>query len=55
VRLQTRPPRGITDKDLKLRRKIEEVVHWRPAAGSALEGKPGRGPEFDYVKYDEAK
>lgn len=40
VRLQTHSAGGVTDKDLELAGKIEEVVLWRPAGGSALEGTP---------------
>ncbi len=32
VRLVTHSAKGITDKDLNLAKKIEEVVHWQPAA-----------------------
>ena len=55
VRLQNHAAKGITDKDFELAKKIEEVVQWRPSAGSALEGTPGEDQRFAYVKYDEAK
>ena len=42
VKLQTHSAGGITDKDFALAQKIEEVVLWRPEAGSALEGTPNK-------------
>ena len=36
VRLQNHAAKGITDKDFELAKKIEEVVLFRPAAGSPL-------------------
>jgi 4a-hydroxytetrahydrobiopterin dehydratase len=42
VKLKTHSAGGITDKDLDLARKIEEVVLWRPAAGGALTGTPNK-------------
>ena len=42
VKLKTHSAGGITDKDFALARKIEEVVLWRPEAGSPLEGTPNR-------------
>ena len=38
VKLKTHSAGGITDKDFALAQKIEEVVLWRPLAGSPLEG-----------------
>lgn len=38
VKLQTHSAGGITDKDFALARKIDEVVLWRPAPDSPLEG-----------------
>jgi 4a-hydroxytetrahydrobiopterin dehydratase len=38
VQLNTHTANGVTDKDLELARKIDEVVLWRPATGSALRG-----------------
>src|SRR5271167_4535479 len=38
VKLQTHSAGGITDRDFALAQKIDEVVLWRPAAGSALAG-----------------
>jgi 4a-hydroxytetrahydrobiopterin dehydratase len=52
VRLQNHAAKGITDKDFELARKIEEVVHWRPGADSALEGTPATDQRFAYIKYD---
>lgn len=40
VKLQTHRVKGITDKDIQLARKIDEVVLWKPAGGGALEGFP---------------
>jgi len=53
VRLCTHSAKGITDKDLELATKIEEVVHWQPGGtGSALEGTPHADARFAYIKYD---
>jgi 4a-hydroxytetrahydrobiopterin dehydratase len=38
VRLNTHSAGGITDKDLELARRIEDLALWRPGAGSALTG-----------------
>jgi 4a-hydroxytetrahydrobiopterin dehydratase len=55
VRLTTHSAGGITDKDLALARKIEDVVHWQPAAeGGPLEGTPPGDPRFAYIEYDRA-
>ena len=53
VRLMTHSAKGITDKDLHLAKKIEEVVQWQPASdtSNSLEGTPA-DPRFAYVKYD---
>lgn len=53
VRLMTHSAKGITDKDLALAQKIEEVVQWQPAAetGNSLEGTPADA-RFAYIKYD---
>lgn len=40
VRLRTHHADGITDKDLELARRIEDVALWRPPEGGALEGTP---------------
>jgi 4a-hydroxytetrahydrobiopterin dehydratase len=42
VKLKTHSAGGITDKDLELARKIEDVALWRPAEGGALEGTPNK-------------
>jgi 4a-hydroxytetrahydrobiopterin dehydratase len=52
VRLMNHAAKGVTDKDFELARKIEEVVHWRPGQGSALEGTPHEDQRFAYIKYD---
>ena len=52
VRLMNHAAKGVTDKDFELARKIEEVVHWRPGSGSALEGTPSEDQRFAYIKYD---
>ncbi len=53
VRLQTHSAKGITEKDLALAAKIEEVVSWQPGQeGGALEGTPADDPRFAYIKYD---
>ncbi len=54
VRLQNHAAKGITDKDFELAKKIEEVVHWRPAKEKgALEGTPEKDERFAYLKYDD--
>ncbi|HSI42313.1 MAG TPA: 4a-hydroxytetrahydrobiopterin dehydratase [Xanthobacteraceae bacterium] len=54
VRLMSHDAKGITERDLQLARKIEEVVGWQPALepGSALEGTPHGDLRFAYIKYD---
>jgi 4a-hydroxytetrahydrobiopterin dehydratase len=54
VRLMTHSAKGITDKDLFLARKIEDVVMWQPATEgtSSLEGTPQGDMRFAYLKYD---
>ncbi|MFL5577754.1 MAG: 4a-hydroxytetrahydrobiopterin dehydratase [Gemmatimonadaceae bacterium] len=42
VKLKTHSADGITDKDLTLARRIEDVVLWRPAEGGALTGTPNK-------------
>lgn len=42
VKLQTHDAGGITDKDFALARKLDEVVLWRPAEGTALTGTPNK-------------
>ncbi len=54
VRLMTHSAKGITDKDLALARKIEDVVMWQPGkeTTSSLEGTPSGDMRFAYIKYD---
>ncbi len=53
VRLMTHTAKGITQKDLELARKIEDVVHWQPGKeGKGLEGTPAGDQRFAYIKYD---
>ncbi|MBY0586119.1 4a-hydroxytetrahydrobiopterin dehydratase [bacterium] len=40
VKLQTHSARGITNKDIELARKIDEVILWKPSPGDALTGFP---------------
>jgi 4a-hydroxytetrahydrobiopterin dehydratase len=51
VKLMTHDAKGITDKDFELALRIEDVVGWRPGAGSALTGTPDDA-RFKYIKYD---
>jgi 4a-hydroxytetrahydrobiopterin dehydratase len=49
----THTAKGITDKDLELAKKIEDVVHWQPGKEEgALEGTPHGDQRFAYIKYD---
>jgi 4a-hydroxytetrahydrobiopterin dehydratase len=48
VKLRTHDSGGVTDKDFELARKIEEVVLFRPAAGTAL--APGNPKKFVFHK-----
>jgi 4a-hydroxytetrahydrobiopterin dehydratase len=48
VKLQTHDAGGITDKDFELAKKIEELVLYRPAEGSAL--APGNPKKFVFSK-----
>lgn len=53
VRLMTHTAKGITNKDLELARKIEDVVCWQPGKeGKGLEGTPQDDMRFAYIKYD---
>jgi len=53
VKLVTHTAKGITDKDIALAKKIEEVIQWQPGKlGGALEGTPNDDPRFKYLKYD---
>jgi 4a-hydroxytetrahydrobiopterin dehydratase len=51
VKLMNHAAKGITEKDFELAAKIEEMVMWRPGAGSALDGTPD-DPRFKYLKYE---
>jgi 4a-hydroxytetrahydrobiopterin dehydratase len=51
VRLITHTAKGITEKDMALAAKIEEVISWQPESTSGLEGTPS-DPRFAYIKYD---
>src|SRR5580698_11389882 len=56
VKLKTHTAKGITDKDLALATKIEEVIHWQPGKeGGALDGTPADDQRFRYIKYDAPK
>jgi len=51
VTLTTHSAGGVTDKDLELARRIEDLLMWRPAMEEgALEGTPD-DPRYAYVKY----
>jgi 4a-hydroxytetrahydrobiopterin dehydratase len=53
VALATHSANGITEKDLALARKIDEVVLWRPGTeGGPLEGTPENDPHNAYIAYD---
>ena len=53
VRLKTHTAKGITQKDLELAKKIEDVIHWEPGKGrQGLEGTPQGDQRFAYIKYD---
>lgn len=54
VRLMSHDAKGITERDLQLARKIEDVIGWQPAndPDSALEGTPRGDMRFAYIKYD---
>jgi 4a-hydroxytetrahydrobiopterin dehydratase len=52
VRLITHTAKAVTEKDLALASKIEEVIGWRPGTeGGPLEGTPA-DPRFAYIKHD---
>jgi len=42
VKLKTHSHRGLTDLDIELARKIEDIALWRPGPGSALQGNPNK-------------
>lgn len=54
VKLTTHSAGGITEKDLALASKIEQVIGWQPALepGHVLEGTPNSDPRLRYIKYD---
>lgn len=53
VKLVTHSAKGVTEKDIQLAKKIEEIVQWNAHATSngLFEGTPD-DPRFKYVKYD---
>ena len=52
VKLMNHAAKGITDKDLALAHKIEEVITWQPGQEEGpLTGTPD-DPRFKYIKYD---
>ena len=52
VKLKTHSAKGITDNDLALAQKVEQVIQWQPAReDSTLEGTPDDA-RFAYIKYD---
>jgi len=52
VKLMTHSPKGITDLDFELAKKIDEFILWNPQDENLnLEGTPS-DPRFAYVKYD---
>ncbi|MDB5594826.1 MAG: pterin dehydratase [Hyphomicrobiales bacterium] len=53
VHLNTHDAGGVTEKDLALAARIEDVVCWRPGReGGALEGTPA-DPAYAYIRYDD--
>jgi 4a-hydroxytetrahydrobiopterin dehydratase len=53
VRLMTHSAKGITDKDLALAARIEDVVQWQPGKEDGpLDGTPSDDQRFRYIKYD---
>jgi 4a-hydroxytetrahydrobiopterin dehydratase len=54
VKLVTHSAKGITDKDLTLASKIEEVVGWQPGKEDGpLDGTPSDDQRFRYIKYED--
>jgi len=53
IALSTHEVQGITDRDLALAVKIEQVLMWQPGAepGAVLEGTPA-DPRHAYIVYD---
>jgi 4a-hydroxytetrahydrobiopterin dehydratase len=53
VKLMTHSAKGITDKDLALASKIEDVIGWQPGKEEGpLDGTPADDERFRYIKYD---
>ncbi|MBX9738423.1 MAG: 4a-hydroxytetrahydrobiopterin dehydratase [Beijerinckiaceae bacterium] len=53
VRLNTHDAGGVTDRDMALASRIEDVVMWRPGlTGGPLESAPA-GPAYAYLHYDD--
>ena len=53
VKLMSHDAKGITDKDVELALKIEQVIGWQPGLeNGALEGTPNDDARFKYIKYD---
>ncbi len=54
VKLMTHSAKGISDKDLALAARIEDVVSWQPGKENGpLDGTPSDDERFRYVKYDD--
>jgi 4a-hydroxytetrahydrobiopterin dehydratase len=56
VSLWTHDANGITERDLALAKKIDDVVMWRPSQepGSVLEGPPADDPRHAYIVHGPA-
>ena len=52
VRLSTHSAGGVTEKDLALAARMEDVVTWVPPAESALDGTPD-DPRYRYLDLDD--
>ena len=54
VRLWSHDVKGVTDRDLALAEKIEEVVMWRPGRDDGpLEGTPETDPRHAYIRHSD--
>lgn len=54
IKLRTRKADGVTERDLALARKIEEVIGWQPAKEqSPFRGTPNEKAQYKYLDYDE--
>ena len=53
VKLVNHAAKGVTEKDVELAKKIEEVIQWQPGLDeeSELDGTPDDA-RFKYIKYD---